>query len=107
MSNTKPTIKNNRIWTKDEIKNLILTNDKMVIRSVLKLYEYQTESEKLSYDSNIINGVGFNSFDAPFLTDIVKKIHNNVKLTKNQIFILRKKMLKYSNQLTRIANKEI
>lgn len=96
-----------KTWTKDEILSLIKTNDKMVIRSVLKLYDYQTDREKLNMSTGEENGVGFNKYDSPFLTSIAQQIKKNYQLTTKQINVVRKKLLKYAGQLTRIANYEI
>ena len=96
-----------RIWTESEISSLIESNDAMVIRSVKKLYEYQTNDEKVAEHTKHLNGVGFNAFDASFLTSIAKQIINERSLSKNQLRITRKKLKKYTKQLTRIANKEV
>lgn len=96
-----------RIWTKEEIKNLLLTNDTMVQRSVLKLYAFQTKEEQLVGDSVEENGIGFNSYDAGFLTSIAEQLKRKVKLTRKQIEVTRKKLIKYSKQLTLIANNKI
>nr|CAI9751365.1 hypothetical protein DGKKSRWO_DGKKSRWO_CDS_0079 [uncultured phage]CAI9752250.1 hypothetical protein CVNMHQAP_CVNMHQAP_CDS_0079 [uncultured phage] len=98
---------NNRIWTVDEIKHLLQTNDKMVMRSCIKLYERQTEDERKNQDTIESNGIGFNGADAKFLTSIANQLLHNVRLSVKQLDITRKKMLKYSKQLTRIANNEI
>lgn len=96
-----------KIWTKEEIKNLIMTNDKMVERSVLKLYDYQTKEEQYDKNTTEENGVGFNSFDASFLTSIAEQLKRKIHLTRKQIEITRKKLIKYSGQLTKIANNKI
>ena len=54
-----------RVWTVDEIKNFISTNDKMVCRSLMKMYELQSAKEQINRSVDIRNGVGFNGYDAP------------------------------------------
>lgn len=95
---------NNRIWTKEEIKNLIQTNDKMVALSLKQLYSYQTEYERNSHETTEQNGVGFNGVDAPILTSFTLFYLERGFLSPRQIQIARKKLIKYSGQLTRIAN---
>lgn len=96
-----------KIWTKEEIKVLLEKNDEMVKRSVLKLYEKQTESEKVAGQTHEFNGVGFNGTDSAILSSFAEFANKSGFLTKKQIAIARKKMLKYSGQLARIANGDI
>lgn len=96
-----------KTWTKEEIKELLEKNDEMVKRSVLKLYERQTELEQSSEETKEDNGVGFNGADAPILSSFAKFIIKTGFLTSKQTAIARKKLAKYSNQLTKIANGKI
>jgi len=93
-----------RVWTRDEIKTLLQKNDKMVSRSVVKLYEYQTASEQENNNTRESNGVGFNAVDASFLTSIAERVISGRPLTDKQIKATRKAILKYTGQLTEIAN---
>ena len=95
-----------KVWTKDEIKNLLETNDQMVARSVKKLYEYQTADEQEEKTANINNGVGFNGTDAEFLSSIAEWLISGKKLSQKQLDITRKKLFKYAGQLAKIANIE-
>lgn len=96
-----------RTWTKEEIKNLIQTNDKMVIRSLIQLYNKQTADEKIVHEAAYQNGIGFNGADAAILSSFVEFYQDRNFLTAKQISIARKKLVKYSGQLARIANKEV
>lgn len=91
-------------WTKEEILRLIETSDKMVERSLVKLYEKQTEDERNAEETRHHNGVGFSGFDAPFLTSLAKQIINGRQLTQKQLQSARKALRKYAGQLTKIAN---
>lgn len=93
-----------RVWTKEEIKNLIATNDKMVCVSLKKLYSYQTELERNCHETQESNGVGFNGVDAPILTSFAQFYLERGYLSQKQIAIARKKLAKYAGQLTSIAN---
>lgn len=93
-----------RVWTKEEIKNLIQTNDKMVALSLKQLYNYQTEYERTSHETTENNGVGFNGVDAPILTSFTLFYLEKGYLSPKQTEIARKKLIKYSGQLTKIAN---
>lgn len=96
-----------KTWTKEEIKELLAKNDEMVKRSVLKLYERQTELEQSSEETKEDNGVGFNGADAPILSSFAKFIIKTGFLTSKQTAIARKKLTKYANQLAKIANGKI
>lgn len=91
-------------WTEKRIRELLLASDKMVIRSLLVLYQRQTDNEKLKQHNNEVNGMGFNQYDAPILTDFCSKLKGGYYLTDKQIKIARKRLLKYVKQLTKIAN---
>lgn len=93
-----------RIWTQDEIKHLLQTNRTMVLRSCVKLYERQTRDEQEQFETVEANGIGFNSADACFMSDIAKQIIKGRKLSQKQFDITKKKIQKYSKQLTKIAN---
>lgn len=55
---------NKKIWTRDEINVLLLTNDIAVMRAIVRLFEMQTEDEKASGDAKNLNNRGFNAADA-------------------------------------------
>lgn len=93
-----------RIWTKEEINNLVQTNDTMLYRSLLKLYDRQTAEEQDLESTHEANGQGFNSVDAPFLTSVSQFLQKRGFLTDKQKAATRKKLVKYTGQLTQIAN---
>lgn len=93
-----------REWTVDEIKKLISTDDRMVCRSLLKLYDLQTDEEQADKESRIRNGAGFNGFDAPLLTSFAQFLNSSGFLTAKQIAVCRRMLMKYAKQLTNIAN---
>lgn len=96
--------KSDKIWTKNEIKSLLQTNDRFVLNSLLKLYDYQTEEEKINNETVVNNSAGFNSADANVLTRIAEQCCEKHFISIPQIEYVRKKILKYSGQLAKIAN---
>ena len=98
---------NKRVWKADEIKDMLRSNDRAVVRGIARIYELQTSAEQTAESTHNKNGVGFGAFDAPFLTSLAKQIKNGRTLTGNQLKFARPKMLKYAGQLARIANGEI
>jgi hypothetical protein len=92
-----------KVWTKQEIRTMLETNDVWVIRGMLAIFEYQTADEQAHGRTEYDNGVGFNGVDAEILTSFVEQYKARNFLSPKQIAIARKKMLKYAGQLVKIA----
>lgn len=93
-----------KIWTEEEIKNLIATNDTVLYNALKKLYAFQTYDEKCEGCTKENNGVGFNGVDGPIMSSFCEFLIRNGFLSTKQKAIARKKLVKYNKQLTRIAN---
>ena len=93
-----------RIWTEVEIKELVQSNDTVLYRALLKLYECQTLDEQRSSQTKVVNGKGFNSVDAKFLSSVAEGLKRYGRLTDKQKAVTRKKLIKYTKQLTNLAN---
>lgn len=96
-----------KVWGKDEIKGYLEKSDKWVERGLVALYKKQTDDEQTHNRTKHRNNAGFNKTDAEFLTSCAKFFIENGFLTKKQIVYCRKKILKYSGQLAKIANRRI
>jgi len=97
----KPT---KRVWTQEEIKNLVQTNDRVLYGALRKLYACQTADEIAEGTATHRNGAGFNGVDAGILTSFCEFLNCTGFLTVKQKAIARKKMVKYTRQLTIMAN---
>lgn len=93
-----------RIWTEQEIKDLVQTNDKVLYGALKKLYACQTEDEQRVGETTENNGVGFNGADSRFLSSVAEFLISRGFLTDKQKAVTRKKLVKYNKQLTRLAN---
>ena len=93
-----------RIWTEEEIKDLIQVNDKVLYGALKKLYACQTADEQASGQTNEYNGMGFNGVDAPILSSFCEFLNKTGFLTVKQKMLARKKLVKYNKQLTKLAN---
>lgn len=93
-------------YTEEEIKYLIQVNDKVLYGALTMLYECQTADEKVSGETVEHNGVGFNGVDAPFLSSVAEFLKKNEFLTPKQKEKVRKALVKYNKQLTRLANQK-
>jgi|WetSurMetagenome_2_1015567.scaffolds.fasta_scaffold409829_2 hypothetical protein len=101
MLNTKVE-KVGQVWTLEKIKELIEKNDKMVARSIVQIYQLQTEHEKSLKSTNEHNGIGFNSVDSFILTSFAEFYIDRGYLSPRQLEIGRKKIKKYAKQLLKI-----
>jgi hypothetical protein len=97
----------NKVWTKEDIKKLLMTNDKFLLRGLLAIYSLQTEDEKSANTTKYCNSVGFNSIDSNFLCGLAEQLKTKRFLTPKQISFVRKLLPKYSKQMLKIANGEI
>jgi hypothetical protein len=100
-------------WTADEIKAKLKQEDAegqaWVEHAVKAIYKFQTASEQAMKQTMEDNGVGFNGVDAELLSSFAEQLISGklAHLTPNQMPYARKKILKYSGQLARIANGEV
>lgn len=93
-----------RMWNEAEIKELVQTNDKVLYGALKQLYACQTADEQSIGETQLVNGVGFNGADAPILSSMAEFLKKTGFLTPKQKVLCRKKMVKYTRQLTRLAN---
>lgn len=96
----------NQKWTLDSIRTLLLSNSSFLIRAAKKVYQYQTDFEKQNAETIKTNNVGFNKPDARILTSLIEFHNSRGYLTEKQLFIMKKKMTKYSGQIVRIINNQ-
>jgi hypothetical protein len=104
-----------RVWRYPEIRELLETSDTLLLRGIVRIYQLQTADEQQMHGTTHHNGVGFNSRDAKFLSDIAKRIISffegqsqyDTPLSTKQKNAARRSMVKYAKQLTRIANGEL
>lgn len=93
-----------KVWNKEEIINLIEKYDWVLYNSLIALYKCQTEEEKINGNTSEHNGIGFNAVDAPYLCAMFKSLNKYGHLTNGQKEKTRKIILKYSKQITMLAN---
>lgn len=94
-------------WNKANIREMLEANDTAVVRGLVRIHSFQTGDEKLSGQTTEENGVGWNGVDAEYMTSLHDYFRANGYLTPGQMAYARKKILKYSGQLAKIANSDI
>lgn len=95
---------------KERIDSNDAINDAFAVRCMMKIYKYQTASEQAYGDTHEDNDVGFSGADAEILSSFAKQVEkweNNkngfeTPLSERQLRIVRKKMCKYTKQLSTI-----
>jgi hypothetical protein len=93
-----------KVWTEEEIKELVQTNDEVLYGALKKLYACQTADEQNAGETREHNGKGFNGADSKFLSSVSEFLLKRGFLTDKQKACVRKKLVKYNKQLTRLAN---
>lgn len=95
---------NMKEWTQQEIKDLLNRSNKAVVKGIIAIYKQQTIDEQAIHTTTIKNGRGFNGLDAEFGSSLAEKALEYGTLTDKQMVYARKMTLRYSKQLTLIAN---
>lgn len=91
-----------KVWTKEEIHQLITTDARWTTRAICALYDYQTDDEVETRSTKHHNQVGFNGIDAGFLTDLALQAQSGRTLSEKQIRAAQRIIGKYAGQLLRI-----
>lgn len=97
---------NQRQW-ESYLKNLIKINDRALLRSIILIYNNQTNEEKEKGESIEENKVGFSNIDAYEMGRIAFKIKSGQPLSKGELAKSRNKMQKYWKQLMIISKRKI
>jgi hypothetical protein len=88
-----------KVWNRASIVALLDANAAAVSKGLWKLYQRQTSTEQAIDGTVERNGRGFTSHDAPFLSDIAKRLPRyDYRLTARQLAHVRPKLRKYWRQ---------
>jgi hypothetical protein len=95
-----------KIQVKSFIKGKLAKDPKWIQNALLKIFEKQTDDEKLIEATTDHNGVGFTGVDAEILSSFAKQLKTKGYLSNKQMQLLSKKMPKYWNQIYKISDKQ-
>ena len=95
------------IWTKEQIKDKIKTNQAWLERAIVALFDKQTRDEQATEDTHVNNKIGLNKPDAHKMSYYAKWIMAGKHLNGRFLEDARNRVLKYSKQLTKMANNKI
>jgi len=73
-------------------------------QALLRLYEFQTLSEKTSGVSVEQNGMGFSGFDAPFLSHVVCRLRCHANFAPEMKDKIQRKVRRYAEQVVEISD---
>lgn len=90
--------------TLEVIKQKVGSDPKWASKAIVRLFEEQTASERISYATTEKNGRGFNGVDAEILSSFAGQIQRGRSLSPKQLAIAYKKLPKYAKQLLELAN---
>lgn len=94
-------LKTQKQWKK-ELQKLLCTNDYAVVHAMERIWDLQTDAEKLSGQALTENGIGFNRIDSAEIKKYVEK-HARQSLDAEDIRVVRSIMLKYWKQLMKLS----
>lgn len=83
-----------------------LPNSRIIFKMLWAMYQRQTADEREKQSTVHENGMGFNGFDAPFLSDVARNAYPFKDLTTSQTLHVARKLKKYVKQLVEIANEK-
>ena len=89
---------------KDYVKTQLSESQAWAERALIKIFEFQTDSEQETASTHCYNDVGFTGADAEILTSFAKGLIKYKRLTPKQMEITRKKMPKYWKQIIKISD---
>lgn len=104
-----------KVYTVDEIRDLLDRSDEAVIRGLLRIYERQTFDEQKSEFTKHDNGIGFSAADGHILSSFAKQVKKHqidpnprykTPLSPKQMAMARARIRKYARQLCEIANQQ-
>jgi len=90
--------------TRSFVKNQLATNKVWATHALVKIFEFQTEMEKVQEHTRENNHVGFTGVDGEILTSFAKHYISRGFLSPKQMKIVYKKMPKYWMQIIKISD---
>ena len=88
------------------IREKLENNGEWAKRALLRIYENQTEAEKVTGETVEDNGIGFTGCDANILTSFAEGLKKYGTLTVKQMELLHKKIGKYAKQIYNLSDNE-
>jgi hypothetical protein len=108
LSKVKGTNVTNKWWSVAEMRNRLLSDEKVLAEAVIALYLRQTEDERQDGTTVHLNRRGFNCKDAREGVRLGRLLERGMRLSElpEELAWARQRMPYYVRQITRIANGE-
>lgn len=91
---------------RDFVKGKLSTSETWAKAALIKIFDFQTETEKNVEATTDHNGVGFTGADGEILTSFAKQYLHKKYLSAKQMALLFKKIPKYWKQIVKISDEE-
>lgn len=88
------------------LKQQLSSRKNWALRALIKIWEYQTEEEKMVGRTMDYNGVGFSGVDSEILSSFAEQYLQKGYLSKKQMKYVYKLIPKYWGQVLEISDKE-
>ena len=86
-----------------QLHELLLHSDKAVERAIVRIYDLQTDDEKISQKALHYDAMGFNRVDTPILSSFAQNLKAGRHLSYRQMCIARARITKYWRQLMKLS----
>ena len=93
--------------TKEQIKALLVSDNRAVEKGIVTLFNRQTEDEKCDGNTRHTNGRGFNYKDAPYGSYMAKWVLSGKRLTGKHLAAARRMCVFYSKQLVEVSEERL
>jgi hypothetical protein len=93
-----------KVYNVHEMRMWIEKSNYVLFKAIIVLWRRQTTEEQCKFEACERNGIGFNKYDAPLMTEFASKILTRQGLTPKEIALARMRIRKYIKQLTQFAN---
>jgi hypothetical protein len=88
-----------QVQIKSYLKMKLATDKAWALRALVRIHEFQTQSEQATGTTHEANSVGFSGCDAEFLTSLTRQYLTRGSLSDKQMGFVFKKMPRYWGQI--------
>ena len=83
----------------DFLRKKIGSDDRWAMRAFERIYQNQTDDERVSQDTKHNNGIGFSGFDANIMSSMHESLEKYGSLSMKQMAVIKRIMPKYAKQI--------
>jgi len=83
------------------LKHQMKNHDEFAVWALMEVYDAQTADEQAMQATRYLNGVGFDAYNAPFLSSLAQQFASKGRLSDKQLGILKERIVNFATQLER------